>query len=434
MIKEFQRHLNNHFPLLKGNQLLVACSGGLDSVVLTHLLVKSGFEITLAHCNFSLRGNESDADSDFVIQLAKKLNIPVFAETFETETFADDHGLSIQMAARELRYRWFDELSNQLNIKYILTAHHLDDNLETFLINLSRGTGLKGLTGIPVNQDKLVRPLLAFSKEMILDYAEKNNLSWREDSSNASNKYLRNALRNEVIPKWKETVPNLLKNFETTQKNLIESRTLVEDYLALIFNYLAEETRNGYKFSTNKLKSLPNNKAILFELFSPLGFTEFDDVYNLLSAQAGKKVFSPSHVLLKDRDFLFLEAIGNESKNDEFIINENTVEIDFPIPLFFKSVTKLGDSSENIIFVDFDLLKFPLILRKWKKGDVFRPFGMNGTKKISKYFKDEKLSLLDKQKTWLLCSENEIVWVVGLRADNRFRVTNKTKRILKIES
>lgn len=434
MLKEFQAHLNNQFPFMKGNQLLVACSGGLDSVVLTHLLVKSGYQITLAHCNFSLRGNESDADSNFVIQLSKKLEIPVYTETFETETFADEHGLSIQMAARQLRYLWFEELSNQLNIKYILTAHHLDDNLETFLINLSRGTGLKGLTGIPVNQGKLIRPLLSFTKETVLAYAEKNNLSWREDSSNASNKYLRNALRNEVIPKWKETVPNLLQNFETTQKNLIDSRNLVEDYLALLFTYLADETQYGYKFSVKKLKALPNSKTVLFELLSPLGFTEFDDVYNLLSAQAGKKVYSTTHVLLKDRDFLFLETIGNKTTENEFTISENITEVEFPIRLIFEKVSKLGDSSGKTIFVDLDLLRFPLVLRKWNEGDVFYPFGMTGKKKISKYFKDEKLSLLAKQKTWLLCSENKIVWVVGLRADNRFKVTNKTKRILKIES
>jgi tRNA(Ile)-lysidine synthase len=434
MLKEFQAHLKNQFPFLEGNQLLVACSGGLDSVVLTHLLVNSGCEITLAHCNFSLRGYESDSDSEFVIQLAKKLEIPVYTEVFETETYADDHGLSIQMAARALRYQWFEELSNQLNIKYILTAHHLDDNLETFLINLSRGTGLRGLTGIPVNQDKLVRPLLAFSKETVLAYAEKNKLDWREDSSNASNKYLRNALRNEVVPKWKETVPSLLQNFQTTQKNLIDSRNLIEDYLGLLLNYLAEETDNGYKFSVKKLKALPNSKAVLFELFSPLGFTEFDDLYSLLSVQAGKKAYSPSHMLLKDRDFLFLEPINIETKTEEFTIPENTTEIGQPIHLSFKKVSELGVSSEKVIFVDFDLLKFPLILRKWKEGDTFFPFGMDGKKKISKYFKDEKLSLLAKQKTWLLCSENKIVWVVGLRADNRFRVTNKTKRILKIES
>ena len=432
MLKEFQAHLNNSFPFLKGNKLLLACSGGLDSVVLTHLLVKSGYEITLAHCNFSLRGNESDADSKFVVQLAKKLEIPVYTETFETETFADEHGLSIQMAARALRYQWFEELSNQLKIHFIATGHHQDDNLETFLINLSRGTGLKGLTGIPENQGKLVRPLLAFSKDMILAYAEKNKLQWREDSSNASNKYLRNALRNEVIPKWKETVPHLLQNFETTQKNLIDSRNLVEDYLALLLSYLAEKTPGGYRFSVKKLKVLPNSKTVLYELLSPLGFTEFDNVYDLLSAQTGKKIYSSTHVLLKDREFLLLEKIENESFNESVSIFENTTSIDAPFSMTFEKVSQLGDSTEKVIFVDFDLLIFPLELRKWNEGDVFYPFGMSGKKKISKFFKDEKLSLLAKQKKRLLLSDNKIVWVVGLRPDNRFRVTEKTTRILKI--
>lgn len=433
MLQEFQTHLKNHFPFLKGNKLLIACSGGLDSVVLTHLLHKLNYEITLAHCNFSLRGNESDADSGFVISLAKTLQIPVYTETFETEAYADDHGVSIQMAARALRYQWFEELSNQLQISYILTAHHQDDNLETFLINFSRGTGLKGLTGIPNHHGKLVRPLLVFSKEVILAYAKKNNLQWREDSSNLSNKYLRNSLRNEVIPKWKETVPNLLQSFETTQKNLNEHRKLIDDYLALLLSYLAEIKPNGYCFSVKKLKALPNCKVVLFELFSPLGFTEINDVYSLLSAQAGKKIYSSTHILLKDREQLILEEIQNEETEATIAVPENTTALQYPLAITFEKVSQLGNSSEKVIFVDHDLLKFPLQLRKWNKGDVFYPFGMTGKKKLSKFFKDEKLSLLAKQKIWLLCSDTEIVWVVGLRADNRFKVTEKTKRILKIE-
>lgn len=432
MLQKFQAHLNSQFPYIKGNRVLIACSGGVDSVVLTHLLSKLNYEILLAHCNFSLRGNESEADSKFVINLAKKLKVPVYTEIFETETFADEHGLSIQMAARALRYQWFEELSNQLNIHYIATAHHQDDNLETFLINLSRGTGLKGLTGIPVNQGKLIRPLLQFSKEAILAYAEKHHLDWREDSSNASNKYLRNAFRNEVIPKWKETIPNLLHNFETTQKNLQESRNLIEDYLALLLSYIVEETPKGYRFSVQKLKALPNCKTVLFELFSPLGFTEIDNVYDLLSAQAGKKIYTSNHVLLKDRAYLFLEKIEKDSIEQSKFIHKNTTSIDFPLTLTFEKVSKIGDSTEKVIFVDFDLLKFPLELRKWNEGDVFYPFGMTGKKKLSKFFKDEKLSLLAKQKKWLLCSDSKIVWVVGLRLDNRFKVTEKTKNILKI--
>lgn len=428
----FQKHLKTAFPFLEGKRLLVACSGGLDSVVLTYLLAKSGYDITLVHCNFSLRGNESDSDSKFVIQLAKQLQLPVYTEVFETEAYANERGISTQMAARELRYRWFDELSKQLGLDYILTAHHLDDSLETTLINFSRGTGLRGLTGIPALSGKLVRPLLVFSREMILNYAEKNKLSWREDSSNAINKYLRNSLRNEVIPKWKENVPALLKNFETTRQHLESSRELVEDYLALLFHYLAEETPSGYRFSVQKLKTLPHSNLVLYELFSPLGFLEIDDLQQLLSAQTGKKLYSSTHILLKDRSFLILEVIP-KTPAGPYSIAKHTNEIFEPLPLQFEHVSELGESSENVIFVDLDLLQYPLILRKWNEGDAFYPFGMTGKKKISKFFKDEKLSLLEKQKVWLLCTSDRIMWVVGLRADNRFKVSNKTKQILKIQ-
>lgn len=435
MLSKFQSHVDAHFPFLKNEKLLVACSGGLDSVVLTHLLVKSGCDVTLAHCNFSLRGNESDTDSLFVLKLAKKLELPVFTETFETEQFADKHGLSIQMAARSLRYQWFEELAKLLKIKYILTGHHLDDDLETFLINFSRGTGLKGLTGIPEQNQKIIRPLLEFSREEILAFAERHNLNWREDSSNFSNKYLRNALRLDVIPKWKDTTPDLLQSFKTTREHLKNSELLIEDYISLIFSYAIEESEDGYKLSISKLKKLPNLKALLYELLVPFGFTAWDDIYLLLDAQSGKQVVSKTHRLIKDRDFIFLENVASakaEEKKTDYAISEQTVEIDNPILLSFEKVSTLEKTTSNTIFVDYDLLKFPLKLRKWQHGDAFYPFGMKGKKKISKFFKDEKIPLQEKNKIWLLSSGNEVVWIVGRRADERFKVTTKTNTILKI--
>ena len=436
MQSRFQSHLKIHFPFLKNEKLLVACSGGLDSVVLTHLLVKSGYDVTLAHCNFSLRGNESDTDSQFVIKLSKKLELPVFTEIFETEQFADEHGLSIQMAARSLRYQWFEELSGQLKIKYILTAHHLDDDLETFLINFSRGTGLKGLTGIPKINQKIIRPLLEFSRNEIMVFAERQNLNWREDSSNFSNKYLRNALRLDVIPKWKETTPDLLQSFKTTREHLKNSELLIDDYIALIFSYVVEESNEGYKLSVSKLQKLPNVKALLYALLSPFDFTAWDDIYQLPDAQSGKQVVSKTHILLKDRDFLILEAKPPtflESDAQEILINKGTNFIEKPVKLSFERVKELEEVSKEVIYVDFDLLKFPLKIRKWREADVFHPFGMTGKKKLSKFFKDEKLSLLAKKKIWLLISGDEVVWVMGLRADNRFKVTSKTNTILKIQ-
>lgn len=436
MLKKFQSHLDSRFSFLKNEKLLVACSGGLDSIVLTHLLAKSGYDISLSHCNFSLRGHESDNDSDFVIQLSKTLGIPIYTETFETEKFADSKRLSIQMAARTLRYQWFEELSNQLNFKYILTAHHLDDDLESFLINFSRGTGLRGLSGIPQINNKIIRPLLEFTKEEILAFAEKHNLSWREDSSNFSNKYLRNALRLDVIPKWKETTPALLQNYKTTREHLHSSQLLVEDYVSLILSYTVEESETGYQYSISKLKKLPNLKALLYALFSPFGFTAWNDVFQLLDAQPGKQVVSQTHILLKDRDYLILEttaSIKAVSEQNEILISKGTKLIDSPVKLSFEKVKQLEEAKSETVYVDYDLIKFPLILRKWKEGDVFYPFGMIGKKKLSKFFKDEKLSLLAKKKIWLLVCDNKIVWVVGLRADNRFKVTSKTINILKIQ-
>lgn len=436
MIPEFESHFNNQFSYLKNENLLVACSGGLDSVVLTHLLVKTGCKISLAHCNFSLRGQESDTDSNFVIQLSKKLELPVYTETFETEKFANDKGLSIQMAARVLRYKWFEELSVQYNFNFILTAHHLDDDLETFFINLSRGTGLRGLTGIPQNNDKIVRPLLEFSREEIMTFAESENLNWREDSSNFSNKYIRNAFRLDVIPKMKQISPGLLQSYKTSRNHLQNSQLLIDDYIDLIISYAVDETKNGYQLSIAKLKKLPHLKALLYEILNPFGFTAWDDIVKLLDAQPGKQVVSETHLLLKDRDYLLLEtktSTKEETAYQEVLIPKETKTIEYPIKLSFEKVVQLEETSTNTIFVDYDLIDFPLTLRKWKVGDVFYPFGMNGKKKISKFFKDEKLSLLAKKKTWILTCGDHVLWIIGLRADNRFRVTSKTINILKIK-
>jgi len=236
LLKQFQNHINSKLPFLKERKLLVAVSGGLDSVVLTHLCHVLNLDITLAHCNFKLRGKESDEDENFVLELANKLDLEVVVESFDTETFANTEKLSIQMAARELRYDWFFNLAENLKFDDILTAHHADDNLETFLINLTRGTGLNGLTGIPEVNENIVRPLLSFSREQLENYASENNIIWREDASNASDKYLRNKLRHHVIPILKELNPQLLQNFENTQNNLQDTKRIIEDTIAKVQN------------------------------------------------------------------------------------------------------------------------------------------------------------------------------------------------------
>jgi len=386
--------------------------------------------IGLAHCNFSLRGKESDGDEMFVIGLAKNMGLPVFAETFDTKLFAKNNGISTQMAARTLRYEWFGEIMNNFKYDYLLTAHHLDDDLETFFINLSRGTGITGLTGIPPLNENIIRPLLPFSRDWIYSYAEKSKLKWREDSSNQKPDYLRNKLRLEVLPKFKETNDSVLINFKRTQRNLQSSRRLIEDYMALIYNLAVSKEADFYRINIQKLKDLPNTKSLLYELLNGFGFTEWNDVSSLIDAQTGKQLFSKTHRLLKNRDELLLSEIAFDKKEEEFLISEN--EIHFPIRLKIERVESLKKTGQNEIYVDSGKLRFPLIIRRYTEGDSFQPFGLNGKKKLSKFFKDEKISLIQKEKIWLLVSDEKIIWVIGYRMDDRFRVNEDTQEILKI--
>ena len=416
------------------SKLLIAISGGLDSIVLTHLCYKLKLNIALAHCNFNLRQDESDADEQFVIQLAENLNLEVFIKSFETETYAKENRLSTQMAARELRYSWFQELADQLQYDYILTAHHADDNLETFLINFSRGTGLDGLTGIPEINENVVRPLLSFSRDDIDKYAKAEHLKWREDSSNASTKYLRNELRHDVIPKLKEINPQLLQNFENTQKYLQDAKELVDDRIEEISNTIINDlNEQRMRFKISEIQKLNNPRAYLYELLKDYNFTEWNDIYALLDSQSGKQVFSFTHRLIKDRDYLLLSKINSETLENIIIYeNDKKVKTSLGILSFDEGETVCENSTKSIL-VDNALLKFPLTVRQWQEGDWFYPFGMKGKKKLSKFFKDEKLSLIDKEKVSVLCSGNDIVWVIGRRADNRFKVSDGTKQILKIE-
>lgn len=430
MIQEVKKHLQDNFQFLENKNLLIACSGGVDSIVLAYLMKKLGYQISLAHCNFSLRAKESDGDASFVIGFAKKLEIPVYVETFDTVTYSKTNKISIQLAARELRYQWFDHLLSTFNHDYILTAHHLDDDVETFLINFLRGTGLKGLIGIPDQNQKIVRPLLNFSKEEILQFAKKENLSWREDSSNLETEYLRNKLRLDIIPNFKDLNPSFLKNFRTTRKNLIASKKIIDDYLILVYKLIVTEKGEDFHIDIPTLQTLPNNEELLYQLLSDFGFTEWNDIKNLPTASTGKRVFSATHQLLKNRDELILSEL---SENSRIILEVPETGINTPIKLEITEVDFITETGNHIIYVDADKIEFPLRLKHWEEGEEFYPFGMRGKKKLSKYFKDEKLSLLEKERTFILYNKNEVVWIIGMRMDNRYKVMDKTKRILKIK-
>jgi len=434
MLDQFKSHIKNQLDFLNQGKLLIAISGGIDSVVLTHLCDQLHLNIALAHCNFNLRGTESDMDEDFVLQLAEDLNLEVFVQRFDTEKYAKDNKRSIQMAARELRYDWFRNLSEQLGFDFVLTAHHADDNLETVLINFTRGTGLEGLTGIPEVNDTFVRPLLPFSSDDIAAYAKTYHIKWRDDSSNKSVKYLRNKLRHEVIPILKEINPSLLQSFQNTLRNLNDAADIVEESTNAVLKRAIETIDDNHiAFKISEFKKVNNPKAYLYEVFKNYGFTEWNDVVDLLDAESGKQVFSETHRLIKNRAHLLL---SDRTPDESLVISisENDSQVLIPLgTLLFDEVDVVDKQQTLIIFVDKNTLQFPLVLRKKQEADTFYPSGMLGKKKLSKYFKDEKLSLIDKEQVWLLCSNDHIVWVVGKRADNRFKVTENTKDILKIE-
>ena len=434
MLQKFKNHLLHNFQFLKDKKLLLATSGGIDSMVMLHLFQQLESQIAIAHCNFQLRGVESFEDQKFIQDYADANAVPVYITQFDTTAFAEDYKLSTQVAARELRYNWFYELLETEEYDYILTAHHADDNLETFLINLSRGTGLDGLTGIPEQNENVVRPLLAFSQQEIEDYAKLNNIQWREDSSNASDKYVRNKIRHHLVPMLKELNSNFISSFQKTQNYLQEAKYMVDDAAIMVYQQVATQEDENISFDLNKLKKLPNYKSYLYQWLNEFGFSAWNDIYDLVESQSGKYVLSSEYRLLKDRETLILSPVDFSVEKQEYFIDANQTVVNVPLNITFSPVADRTIVSNKTIFVDSNKLQYPLLLRRWNEGDQFQPFGMDGkSKKISKFFKDEKLSLLEKENTWLLCSNNRIVWIVGHRQDERFKIENTTKDILKIQ-
>ncbi|WP_031425700.1 tRNA lysidine(34) synthetase TilS [Flavimarina sp. Hel_I_48] len=431
MLEAFKNHLNAQFPDLGKVTSILAISGGLDSVVLAHLLHSLKINVIFAHCNFNLRATESDNDALFVEKLAKTLKNRVFVQNFDTLAFAKDHKISTQMAARELRYAWFEELRERQRATYILTAHHANDALETFLINLSRGSGIDGLKGIPEQNGSVLRPLLPFSREEIADYAAENALQWREDASNGSDKYQRNHLRHHAIPALLEAAPNMLDNFAESLKHLQATSALVDDYISFIYPKVVTHTFDGFRLNIEQLAQLPNRNAVLYELLKSFGFSAWDDIYALPDAQSGKVVFSETHRIIKDRDFLLLTEHEDPAEQTiEVKKTDQMLQLNGML-LSIESVEKIPDLGSKSVVFEAEMLDFPLTVRNWKEGDYFYPFGMQGKKKLSKYFKDEKFSTLDKEKVKVLCNGNEIIWIMGHRSDERYRVQNGAKKLLK---
>ena len=434
MLQKFKQHLHQNFPFLEDKKLLIAISGGIDSVVLAHLCSQLNLNFSLCHCNFNLRGQESDDDEAFVKSLAKTLKTPVYSTSFETEKYVAKNKVSIQVAARDLRYTWFYKLLDTNGYDYVLTAHNTNDNLETFIINLTRGSGLEGFTGIPPVNQKSVRPLLAFSRDEITLFAIKNGIIWREDKSNASIKYVRNKVRHKVIPILKELNPHVLESFQNTIEYLNESQSIINDALTNVTANVVSYENDLLKISCKEIEKLSNKKAYLYQLLQGYGFTAWNDIVNLISAQPGKQVFSDTHRLLKDRNFLILTTINkNQSIKGPVLIDQKVSKITNPIKLTIQNTDDFTCKNTHEIIIDNDLINYPLSLKKWHHGDTMYPAGMKGSKKISQLFKDYKLSLLDKEKIWILAdAKNHIIWVIGLRQDRRYLANITSKNRLKI--
>lgn len=431
MLQKLKNHIQQNFSFLQDKKLLVATSGGLDSMVLAHLFQKLNLNFALTHCNFQLRSLESDEDQKFVTNYAKQHNIPCFTTKFYTKKYSETHKLSTQVAARNLRYDWFNEILIQEKYDYIITAHHADDDVETFLIHISRGTGLEGLTGIPSQNGNIIRPMLPFSRKEIEKYATENQLVWREDSSNASDKYVRNKIRHHIVPVLKEINDSFLSSFQNTLLHLNQQQTLVDDAVLMVYERVVSEEKEQLKINITALLQYKNYKAYLYQWLHKYGFTAWNDVYDLVQSQTGKRIESENYILLKDRDYLLLSQ-KRMMDFETIVINSITESTNFPLNFSFCNLSNISNQNENIIFVEESKLQFPLTIRKWNEGDFFYPAGMQGKKKVSKYFKDEKFSQFQKEATWILESNNQIVWIIGHRSDERFKPENTNQNIIQI--
>ena len=428
MIKSVQQYIINKKLFSKDSNLLLAISGGADSVCLFFVLKELGYNVELAHCNFNLRAEESDEDEYFVKELANKYGVKFHVNSFETQKYASEQKISIQMAARDLRYKWFDELLAVNNLDFVITAHHKDDNVETFFINLIRGTGVNGLCGIKAKNKKIIRPLLEISRQEIERYLTKNKIKYRNDSSNSEVKYLRNKIRHQLMPLLKEMNPNI-EQIITNEIFVLDGVSKVfQEQMTAIKERLLVQKEGIYKLNISELIELQHLEVILFEILKPFGFSEVEQIIKAINSQSGKQFFSDTYQLIIDREQIIISALENHQEDIE--IREIEIEIKNPLSMKFAgSIDFSLNKNPNVAKLDFDKLSFPLKLRKWKNGDKFRPLGMRNFKKVSDFFIDEKYSILAKQKQWILCSEDDIVWIVGNRIDDRYKIETHTKKV-----
>ncbi len=408
---------------------LLAMSGGIDSRVLFDIMLKLKLKFGVAHAQFGLRGPASKEDENFVRKLCATYDIPYLTEQFNVPEHMEREGISLQMSARQLRYAWFKILLDQELFDYIVTAHHLNDSIETFIINLSRGTGLRGLTGIDHNEH-IIRPMRDVGLKEIEKFADTNQINWREDATNAEDDYLRNKIRHHVVPALEDLDVNFNQSFSTSLKHLKQDAELISDYIQELRNRLFIQEQDYFKIDLSLLKEKKYINA-LFYLFEPYGFRHPKSIEKLLNSQESAEIQSKNYRLIKNRGQLLLHA-NSEKSLEKYVFHEIT-DIENPIRLRFKKrLTQPRDFSRHL---DFEKIKFPISLRIRENGDKFRPNGMGGqSKKVSKFFKDLKLSKIEKENTWILCdADDRIIGIPGLRWDESFIADKETNIWLQVE-
>lgn len=437
MLASFKQFYQEKKLFENKEKILLAVSGGVDSMVMVDLFAKANLLFGIAHCNFQLRGKESDTDEQFVKSKAEDLGVPFFKIRFDTEAAAAHYKTSIQIVARDLRYKWLQDIRTNNNFHYIATAHHLNDSLETVIYNLSKGCGIRGLHGIPLKKETIIRPLLFASRGEIVSYAQENNVLYREDASNTSTKYKRNLIRQEVIPVLQTINPSLIKTFERTLHHLQETEILFEEAIHKYKQEVMDTSNDVISINLKPLLSHPAKSTILYELVKFYGF-HAAQVDQMLSNQTlvGAICQSVNHELLKDREKWLLRA-KKKLKENHKLVNKNNSKVQinttqFTFQILQEVPTKFPKDSSTV-FLDLENLSFPLLIRTWIAGDRFQPIGMNGKhKKVQDLLSDQKLNRFEKEEVLVIESDGQIVWVVGIRMDERFKVQPTTRAILNI--
>jgi len=435
MIQKFEIYIKEKNLFHPSDKILLTVSGGKDSVFMVNLFLKANFNFGIAHCNFKLRGDDADLDEQFVKKLAYQNDISYHTTSFNTQKYSEEEGISIQMAARELRYTWFEKIRKEHNYNYIATAHHKNDVAETMLINLVKGTGLSGLHGISSKRGYLIRPILNFSRKEIDQYVMNHKVSYREDQSNSDVKYTRNRIRHAIIPELEKINPSVIETLNIEAGQFLELEKIISDKIEEERERLFRDEKGMIAISIDELKKLTPLTSYLYLLLKDYGFNKSDvnDIVQTADGNSGKRFCSSTHELIKDRGVFLLQKIKID-KPELFIINEL---VDFKkSPIAINSILENNSSDielqklKEFAYLDFEKIQFPIILRKWREGDVFQPYGMIGKKKVSDYLIDNKIPLLIKREKWVLEANGQIIWLVGERIDDRYKLTAQSKSVL----